>query len=168
MAQHRSTRIISMIKWVRTSRVSIKDSLSLCVSWPHNLWCVRCTFRPPFRWGSLGAPGAVPWGPLPDDPWGPLPDDPPLTPLGVRPPLSGAYDGGRRGGGWRGMMAGEGGGRAQRTAPQPRRRPRRSRRRCCCSWGGPSPPAPRGTRERARLPRWRAPLHLVQGLGFGV
>ena len=30
MAQGRSTKIISMIKWIRTSRLTIKTSLSLC------------------------------------------------------------------------------------------------------------------------------------------
>ena len=29
MAQGRSTKVISMIKWVRTSRLSVKNSLSL-------------------------------------------------------------------------------------------------------------------------------------------
>ena len=32
MAQGRSTKIISMIKWIRTSRLSIKNSLSLTVA----------------------------------------------------------------------------------------------------------------------------------------
>jgi len=30
MAQGRSTNIIQMLKWIRTSRVSINESLSLC------------------------------------------------------------------------------------------------------------------------------------------
>ena len=35
MAQGRSTKIISMIKWTRTSRLSRKDSLSLPCPWSH-------------------------------------------------------------------------------------------------------------------------------------
>ena len=33
MAQGRSTRIISMMKWIRTSRLSIKNSLSHSYVW---------------------------------------------------------------------------------------------------------------------------------------
>ena len=33
MAQGRSTKIISMIKWIRTSRLSIKNSLSVSPEW---------------------------------------------------------------------------------------------------------------------------------------
>jgi len=34
MAQGRSTKIISMFKWIRTSRLSIKNSLYLSLFWP--------------------------------------------------------------------------------------------------------------------------------------
>jgi len=34
MAQGRSTKIISMIEWIRTSRLSIKNSLSLSAAGP--------------------------------------------------------------------------------------------------------------------------------------
>jgi len=70
MAQGRSTKIISMIKWIWTSRLSIKNSLSLgFIVWDlgfrvwglgcrvQSLWfrLTQCTFPPPLkktRWGS--------------------------------------------------------------------------------------------------------------------
>ena len=46
MAQGRSTKIITMIKWIRTSRLSIKNSLSLlCFGRPPHL-TLRLTSRP--------------------------------------------------------------------------------------------------------------------------
>jgi hypothetical protein len=47
MARDRSTKIILMIKWIRTSRLSIKNSLSLrslaqSLTYPYALWYKPC------------------------------------------------------------------------------------------------------------------------------